>query len=75
MLLQKPARRLLIRASGRLEVCLIDMAEKIASKHGDCEVASEHMQLAIQSLANDNAAFRESIASAEGARHVGRLAG
>jgi hypothetical protein len=73
--LQKEARRVVITASGRLELCLIELAGKIASRNGATEVKPEHVQLAIQSLAEHNAPFFDSVLGLGSAGHAGKLAG
>ena len=73
--LQKEARRLLIKTSGRLESSLIDLAERVADEQGASEITPEHLRMAIHSLAGNNAALLQSLSGKEGAAHVGRLAG
>ena len=73
--LEPEARRLLIRGSGTFESCVLELANKLAEQQNETTIRVDHLKLAIQSLAKDNAFLRQIAMSWEGAPYVEKRAG
>ncbi len=73
--LEPEARRLLIRGSGTFESCVLELANQLAEQQDESSINLDHVKLAIQSLATDNAFLRQVVMSWEGTPHVEKRAG
>lgn len=73
--IQRDARRLVIKTSGRLEVNLMQLASAIAEKQRCHEVTVDHIRAATLSLANENAPMLALLVASEEVNHGTRAAG
>lgn len=73
--IQRDARRLVIQASGRLELNLMQLASAIAEKQRCHEVTAEHIRAATLSLAAGNATLLAFLAEPKEVNHGTRAAG
>ena len=73
--IQRDARRLVVKISGRLELSLMDLASAIAEKQGCDAVTPDHVQAAARSLSGENAHVLALLVEPEDVIHAARAAG
>lgn len=73
--LSNDARRSIGKVATRFERRLIDLAESFAESEGVSIIHPEHVCVAVESLAGDNATFLQTLLDAKGEEHVERRAG